>query len=196
LKGAPHTNPFPLPPSLLLFLAFTLFLLVGQFFFALGGVYKSFPLMLLGRAIYGLGGENMSVAQSSLVAEWFRVRREEGGREGGREEGGRVAPRRSIKPNTCWSSYTPLSLPPSLPPYLPPCLREKSWPSPLASTSPAPASAQSSITSSNPRYAPSLPPSTPPSIHRSPAHFCFPSLPPSFPPSLPPFNRLLTPGVE
>lgn len=30
--------------------------------------------MLLGRCIYGLGGENMSVAQSSLVAEWFRVR--------------------------------------------------------------------------------------------------------------------------
>jgi len=38
--------------------------------------------MLLGRTIYGLGGENMSVAQSSLVAEWFRVRKE-GGREGG-----------------------------------------------------------------------------------------------------------------
>ncbi|GAB5037460.1 transporter belonging to the mfs superfamily [Nannochloropsis oceanica] len=53
-------------------IAFTLFLLAGQLFFALGGVYKSFPLMLLGRTIYGLGGENMSVAQSSLVAEWFR----------------------------------------------------------------------------------------------------------------------------
>lgn len=57
---------------------------MGQLFFALGGVYKSFPLMLLGRTIYGLGGENMSVAQSSLVAEWFRVRKERG-REGGAE---------------------------------------------------------------------------------------------------------------
>ena len=44
-----------------------------QLFFALGSVTQSFPLMLLGRCIYGLGGENMSVAQSSLVAEWFRV---------------------------------------------------------------------------------------------------------------------------
>ncbi|TFJ84951.1 hypothetical protein NSK_003979 [Nannochloropsis salina CCMP1776] len=68
-------------------IAFTLFLLVGQIFFALGGSYHSFPLMLLGRTIYGLGGENMSVAQSSLVAEWFRVRKE-GGREGEGKEGG------------------------------------------------------------------------------------------------------------
>lgn len=45
-----------------------------QLLFAIGSASQSFPLMLLGRCVYGLGGENMSVAQSSLVAEWFRVR--------------------------------------------------------------------------------------------------------------------------
>lgn len=46
-----------------------------QLVFALGSVYRSIPVMLLGRTLYGLGGENLSVGQSALIAEWFMVRR-------------------------------------------------------------------------------------------------------------------------
>jgi MFS family permease len=45
-----------------------------QLVFALGSVYRSIPVMLLGRTLYGLGGENLSVGQSALIAEWFMVR--------------------------------------------------------------------------------------------------------------------------
>ena len=38
----------------------------------LGGYYDSFPLMLVGRVVFGLGGESMSVAQSSIVSIWFK----------------------------------------------------------------------------------------------------------------------------
>jgi MFS family permease len=49
-------------------------LCVVQLVFAFGSLAASFPLMLLGRTLYGLGGENLSVGQSALVAEWFKVR--------------------------------------------------------------------------------------------------------------------------
>jgi nitrate/nitrite transporter NarK len=38
----------------------------------LGGYYGNFPLMLVGRVVFGLGGESMSVAQSSIVSIWFK----------------------------------------------------------------------------------------------------------------------------
>ena len=39
--------------------------------FAFGAYLKSWPVMLLGRVIFGLGGENITVAQSALLADWF-----------------------------------------------------------------------------------------------------------------------------
>lgn len=53
----------------ILFLAI---LVVGQFFFALGGFTGQFWLMQLGRFIYGLGGESLSVAQNTYVVAWFK----------------------------------------------------------------------------------------------------------------------------
>ena len=53
-------------------LLFTSVLTVGQFIFALGGQKQKFWLMLLGRVVFGLGGESMSVAQSSIVSNWFK----------------------------------------------------------------------------------------------------------------------------
>lgn len=44
---------------------------VGQAVFALGGSIKSFPLMLAGRVLFGLGGESLTVASSALLADWF-----------------------------------------------------------------------------------------------------------------------------
>jgi MFS family permease len=37
-----------------------------------GGYYKKYWLMLVGRVVFGLGGESMSVAQSAIVSMWFK----------------------------------------------------------------------------------------------------------------------------
>jgi len=50
---------------------FSSLVLIGQIVFSFGAMYKNWPIMLLGRAIYGLGGENMGVANSCLIAKWF-----------------------------------------------------------------------------------------------------------------------------
>ena len=51
---------------------FTAVLTLGQFVFYLGGDQMQYSLMLAGRVIFGLGGECMSVAQSSLISTWFK----------------------------------------------------------------------------------------------------------------------------
>jgi len=51
---------------------FNIFLLGGQCVFAIGGNLKSIPIMLAGRVIFGFGGENLTVAQSALMAAWFK----------------------------------------------------------------------------------------------------------------------------
>lgn len=38
----------------------------------LGGLKTKFWMLLLGRIIFGLGGESMCVAQSALIADWFK----------------------------------------------------------------------------------------------------------------------------
>jgi MFS family permease len=53
-------------------LLFTSILTLGQFVFMLGGYQHKYWLMLVGRVIFGLGGESMSVAQSSIVSIWFK----------------------------------------------------------------------------------------------------------------------------
>lgn len=44
---------------------------VGQLVFAAGVSARTWHWMFLGRVIFGLGGESLSVAQSRLVTEWF-----------------------------------------------------------------------------------------------------------------------------
>ena len=51
---------------------FNVFLVGGQCIFALGGALKSIPVMLAGRVVFGFGGENLTVAQSALMAGWFK----------------------------------------------------------------------------------------------------------------------------
>ena len=47
-------------------------LTIGQLVFAIGGYKESYLIMMLGRFIFGLGGESMTVAQSAIVSAWFQ----------------------------------------------------------------------------------------------------------------------------
>ena len=38
----------------------------------LGGYAENYILMLLGRVLFGLGGESMTVAQSTIISLWFK----------------------------------------------------------------------------------------------------------------------------
>lgn len=51
---------------------FNLFILGGQLLFAFGIAIKSVPVVLVGRTVFGFGGESLTVAQSALVAVWFQ----------------------------------------------------------------------------------------------------------------------------
>lgn len=52
--------------------ATTLFITAGQIVFAVGLSAKSWPIMLLGRVVYGFGGESLGVANSAVLADWFK----------------------------------------------------------------------------------------------------------------------------
>lgn len=53
---------------------FTLLVLIGQLIFALGISSKEYYLALFGRFVYGLGGENLVVAQNTFTVRWFSGR--------------------------------------------------------------------------------------------------------------------------
>mmetsp|Transcript_26949 Transcript_26949/g.93536 ORF Transcript_26949/g.93536 Transcript_26949/m.93536 type:complete len:552 (-) Transcript_26949:41-1696(-) len=44
----------------------------GQLIFAFGASTQSWPIMLVGRTVFGFGGESLSVSLSAIVAEWFK----------------------------------------------------------------------------------------------------------------------------
>jgi len=52
-------------------IVFTSFIACGQVVFAFGLSIKSWPVMLVGRVIFGFGGESLSVANSAILADWF-----------------------------------------------------------------------------------------------------------------------------
>lgn len=53
---------------------FTVLITVGQVIFSVGLMVKSWPILLLGRLVFGLGGESLNVAISALLADWFQGR--------------------------------------------------------------------------------------------------------------------------
>lgn len=53
-------------------LLFTAVLTFGQFIYTYGGYKADYTIMLIGRVVFGLGGESMSVAQSAIVTVWFK----------------------------------------------------------------------------------------------------------------------------
>eukprot|EP00301_Raphidiophrys_heterophryoidea_P014563 c22984_g1_i1.p1 GENE.c22984_g1_i1~~c22984_g1_i1.p1 ORF type:complete len:591 (+),score=117.06 c22984_g1_i1:50-1774(+) len=50
---------------------FCSFVFLGQATFALGIITRSFPLAVVGRFMFGLGGESLTVAQNSFTVKWF-----------------------------------------------------------------------------------------------------------------------------
>jgi MFS family permease len=55
-------------------LVFSAILAVAQCVFALGCSIDSFTVMLLGRVLFGLGGECLTVAQNVILTEWYKGR--------------------------------------------------------------------------------------------------------------------------
>jgi len=55
-------------------LLFGSFITLGQCLLALGSASQSFTLMLVGRIVFGFGGESLTVAQSAIVSLWFKGR--------------------------------------------------------------------------------------------------------------------------
>ena len=51
--------------------SFGMLTLAGQLLVSVGGFARSWPIMLAGRFVYGLGGENICVATSTVLNEWF-----------------------------------------------------------------------------------------------------------------------------
>jgi MFS family permease len=52
-------------------IGYSICLCVGQALFAMGLSQRSWTIMLLGRAVFGLGGESICVAFSTLFSDWF-----------------------------------------------------------------------------------------------------------------------------
>eukprot|EP01038_Epipyxis_sp_PR26KG_P013919 gene13919-18666_t len=53
-------------------LLFSSLIAIGQVVFSFGLSIKSWPIIFIGRLIFGFGGESFTVANSALLAEWFK----------------------------------------------------------------------------------------------------------------------------
>ncbi|KAL7699392.1 Major Facilitator Superfamily [Lotmaria passim] len=56
-------------------LLFTTLILGGSLFFYIGVRHTMYWVLIVGRVVFGLGGESLSVSQSAFVARWFKGRR-------------------------------------------------------------------------------------------------------------------------
>ncbi|TRY77914.1 hypothetical protein TCAL_07172 [Tigriopus californicus] len=51
---------------------FAVFIILGQILFALGAFLLNYPLMQVGRFVFGIGGESLAVAQNTYAVSWFK----------------------------------------------------------------------------------------------------------------------------
>jgi MFS family permease len=54
-----------------MFLIFGFCVLLGQLLFSIGCSTKSIYLMILGRVIFGIGGESLNTTQYAIIVQWF-----------------------------------------------------------------------------------------------------------------------------
>jgi MFS family permease len=57
--------------SSIIYLIFALLILIGQIVFSYGIFYNSIYTVLIGRFIFGLGGECLGLHQNSMIVKWF-----------------------------------------------------------------------------------------------------------------------------
>eukprot|EP01036_Dinobryon_divergens_P034713 gene34713-44896_t len=69
--GGYLVDKFGVRASLFLFVSL---ITVGQVIFSFGISIKSWPVMFIGRLVFGFGGESFTVANSALLADWFKGR--------------------------------------------------------------------------------------------------------------------------
>lgn len=50
---------------------FGFFILIGQMIFALGCQATNMNLMLIGRVLFGFGGECINICQNAMIVKWF-----------------------------------------------------------------------------------------------------------------------------
>ncbi len=53
------------------YLLFSALVMIGQLICAIGCQYTSINIMLLGRMIFGLGGECLNICQNAIIVKWF-----------------------------------------------------------------------------------------------------------------------------
>jgi MFS family permease len=46
---------------------------LGHFVFSIGGLENIWAVMLVGRILFGLGGEVLHASQNTLISNWFRA---------------------------------------------------------------------------------------------------------------------------
>ena len=54
-----------------MYIVYGLFVTIGQFIFAYGCGSSSIKIMLLGRVIFGLGGEGVGLCLTGFIIKWF-----------------------------------------------------------------------------------------------------------------------------
>ena len=54
-----------------MYVVFGALIMIGQFIFAVGCQNTSMQTMLLGRIIFGLGGESLNICQNAMIVKWF-----------------------------------------------------------------------------------------------------------------------------
>jgi len=54
-----------------MYMVFGIFILLGQFIFSFGCQKYSMNTMLIGRIIFGLGGECINICQNAMIVKWF-----------------------------------------------------------------------------------------------------------------------------
>lgn len=54
-----------------MYMVFGTFVMLGQFIFAMGCTHTSINTMLIGRIVFGFGGECLNICQNAILVKWF-----------------------------------------------------------------------------------------------------------------------------
>ena len=49
------------------------FCVLGQLIFSFGGLNNIWAVMLVGRAVFGIGGEVLHASQNTIISKWFKA---------------------------------------------------------------------------------------------------------------------------